>query len=268
MSTQISTQRRLVLALVVAVLAAAHVLWFDYASNQLGPGGSDFDQLWFAARAVLRRDDPYPLIGPGRAFVWSWPLLYPLPTIIAILPFAALSLLPARVLFASVSAAVLAFALTRRGWGLLPMLASAAVLDAVRGAQLSPLLTAGLLSSWASFAFILKPHTGLTLLAASPRRRAVLITIVTAIILTAVAFAVQPGWVAGWRKGLGTASHMRAPVLALGGPLLLLALLRWRRFDARVLLTCACVPHTPMIYDVVPLALVARNFRESLAYAL
>src|SRR5215207_5028160 len=39
----------------------------------------DFDQLWFAARALLAGQNPYHLVGPGRSFPWEFPLFYPLP---------------------------------------------------------------------------------------------------------------------------------------------------------------------------------------------
>jgi hypothetical protein len=48
-----------------------------------------------------------------------------------------------------------------------------------------------------------------------------------------------------------------------GGPLALLALLRWRRTEARLLVALACVPQSLMLYDTVPLFLVPRTFRES-----
>ena len=265
---ELSLRRRLLIAAVYGILAAAYVLWFDYSTKQFGPGGSDFDQLWFAARAVWQGRDPYALIGPGREFAWSWPLVYPLSTVVAMLPFAALPLLAARVLFASLSAFVLAFAISRRGAAVLPVLASAAALDAVRASQLSPLLTAGVLLTGASAAFALKPHTGLALLAASPRRRAVQVAAISGTALVAIAFLMQPGWLTAWRGALGSATHMRVPMFSLGGPFLLLALLRWRHLDARVLLACAIVPHTPIVYDVLPLALIPRTFRESLAFAL
>jgi len=259
---------RIGFALGAAMLAALYVWWFGYTTHQLAPGGSDFDQLWFAARALLHGRDPYALIGPGREFRWPWPLVYPLSTVVAVLPLTALPVVVARIIFASLSVGILTFALTKRGAGVLPVVASAAVLDAARAGQLSLLLTAGVLLTGASFAFALKPHTGLALLAAAPRRRAIVVAAITGVALTIIAFAFQPHWLASWRNALGSASHVRIPLFALGGPLLLLALLRWRRLDARVLLACACVPHTPIVYDVVPIGLVARNFRESLMFAL
>ena len=31
----------------------------------------DFDQVWFAARALLAGQNPYHLVGPGRTFPWE-----------------------------------------------------------------------------------------------------------------------------------------------------------------------------------------------------
>ena len=260
--------QRVALAAAAAAIAAGYVLYFDFSTKQLGLGGSDFDQLWFAARALWRGSNPYDLIGPGRQFNWAWPFLYPLPAVVAILPIAWLPLLAARVLFAALSVGVLAFALSRRGGGRLAILGSAAAIDAARAGQLSLLLTAAVMLSWLAFVFPLKPPLGFALLAASPRRRSLVVALAGGSVLVIAAFAAQPGWMISWLAALRSMSHMRAPALEFGGPLLLLALVRWRRLDARVLLACACVPHTPSLYDVVPIGLVARDFRESLVYAL
>jgi len=101
-------------------------------------------------------------------------------------------------------------------------------------------------------------------------RFALLIIVAAAagVLLSGAAFVLQPGWLFEWMHMVKGAEHFRAPVLAFGGPLLLLALLRWRRADARVLLACACVPHTPVLYDVVPLVMLVRNVREALAFAV
>jgi hypothetical protein len=88
------------------------------------------------------------------------------------------------------------------------------------------------------------------------------------VFLAVMAFAVQPDWLARWREALLAIGHLRIPALSFGGPFLLIGALRWRRLDARVLLACAVVPHTPSLYDVLPLALIARNLREALAFGL
>jgi hypothetical protein len=266
--TPLGRRQRAAIGVAVALIAAAYVLWFDTLTHQYGPGGSDFDQLWFAARVLIRGGNPYEAIGPGRAFEWGWPLLYPLPTVVAVVPFAGLPVLAARITFAGLSAGLLAFALSKRGLAPLIVFLSAALVDAVRAGQLSVLMTAALTVNALAFAFVLKPPFGLALLAATPRRRAIVIAAGAGSALTGVAFALQPGWLLDWMHAVRAAGHVRAPVLALGGPLLLLALLRWRRTDARVLLACACVPHTPLVYDVVPLAILVSNLREGVAFAV
>ena len=263
----LTLRQRAAIGVVVAVVASAYVFWFDTITHQYGPGGSDFDQLWFAARVLVRGGDPYQSIGPGRAFEWGWPLLYPLPTVVAAVPFAALPLLGARILFAGLSAGLLAFALTERGVAPLVVLLSAAVVDAVRAGQLSVLMTAGLTVNTLAVVLVLKPPFGLALLAATPRRQAIIVAAAAGLLLSGAAFALRPDWLFEWIHIVRGAGHFRAPLLSLGGPLLLLALLRWRRADARVLLACACVPHTPVVYDVVPLVMLVRNVREALAFA-
>jgi hypothetical protein len=263
----LTLRQRMVVGILVGLAASAYVLWFDTITHQYSQGGSDFDQLWFAARVLIHGGDPYQAIGPGRAFEWGWPLLYPLPTVVAVVPFAALPVLAARITFAGASAGLLGFALSKRGLAPLVVFLSAALVDAVRAGQLSVLMTAALSVDALAFAFVLKPPFGLALLAATPRRRAVVIAAISGIVLTGIAFTLQPGWLLEWLHAVRAAGHVRAPVLALGGPLILLALLRWRRVDARILLACACVPHTPLVYDVVPLAMLVRNIREGVVFA-
>jgi len=53
-----------------------------------------------------------------------------------------------------------------------------------------------------------------------------------------------------------------------GGALLLLALLRWRRPEARMLAALALVPHTTMVYEMLPLFLIPRTMRQMAALTL
>jgi hypothetical protein len=48
-----------------------------------------------------------------------------------------------------------------------------------------------------------------------------------------------------------------------GGPLVLLALLKWRRPEARLLAAMACVPHTLLPYETLPLFLVPQTWLEA-----
>ena len=53
-----------------------------------------------------------------------------------------------------------------------------------------------------------------------------------------------------------------APVTTAGGAFALLALLRWRRPEARLVVALACVPQTPLLYETVPLFLVPSTITE------
>src|SRR4029079_2233049 len=72
-----------------------------------------------------------------------------------------------------------------------------------------------------------------------------------------------PGWVADWRAGLVTAPHVVAPITRVGGPLLLLRLLQWRRADAPLLVAVACGPHTTALYETLPLFLLADTWTQA-----
>jgi hypothetical protein len=47
--------------------------------------------------------------------------------------------------------------------------------------------------------------------------------------------------------------------------LVLLALARWRRAEARLLVAMACVPHTTAPYETIPLFLLPETWREAIA---
>jgi hypothetical protein len=81
--------------------------------------------------------------------------------------------------------------------------------------------------------------------------------------LTLITVALWPWWIPAWLATLPSVTHMSAPVMRWGGPFILLALLKWRRADARLLAALACMPQTPVLYEVVPLFLLVRTFREA-----
>ena len=58
---------------------------------------------------------------------------------------------------------------------------------------------------------------------------------------------------------------MVAPITRPGGVLVLLALLKWKRADARLLLALACVPHTTVPYETIPLFLIPQTWRQAWA---
>ena len=220
---------------------------------------SDFDQCWVAARALLHGHNPYDMIGPGRAFAWRFPFFYPLPAALIAMPFAWFEVSVTRALFISISAALLAFAITRRDYHRLVLFLSAGFCVSLLKSQWEPLLTAAALLPALSWVFVAKPTVGAALFVAFPSRTAVL----GGVALVAVSLIVMPSWPATWLQMLHQESHMRTPIITLMGPLLLLALLRWRRPEARLLVALACVPQTLILYMTVPLFLIPDTLGES-----
>jgi hypothetical protein len=222
-------------------------------------GRTDWAQIWYGARALIDGTSPYSVVGPGRLFEWEFPLLYPLPAIVVGVPFSLAPLSPAVGLFVGCSTALLAFGLTKSGWAKLVLLACAPFALATLSAQWSVLLTAAVLLPPLGFLFVAKPTVGAALWLYRPSRGAV----AGGILLLIVSFVVRPSWLAEWVPTLSQTGHMVVPLMHAGGPLLLLALLRWRRPEARMLLALACVPQTALLYEAVPLMLVPASISES-----
>lgn len=227
------------------------------------PGWStDFDQFHAAANALLRGENPYGAVGPDGTFQWDWPLFYPLPAVLFIIPFAWLPVVAGRVAFAAVSGAVLGYAIGRDGYWRLPLCLSAAFLVAITRSQWSPLVTAAFFLPWAGIFLAAKPNVAAAVVAGvrSWRHFAWLAGLGAA--LVAASLVVNPTWPLEWIRALLTKQFVSAPVTNPGGFLVLLALLRWRRAEARILVALACVPQTPSVYDLLPLFVVAVTLRQ------
>jgi hypothetical protein len=221
---------------------------------------SDFDAIWTAAHALVTGAEPYAAV---RAPPWPWTLQYPLPAVLIAVPFTLLPLSAARVVFMALSIGVLALAATRRAWWPLFMLLSGPVLVALWSVQWTPLFTAAVLIAPMGGVLAAKPTTALPLLAAYPRTPAM----IGMVVLVALSFMVEPGWVRAWVSALEGTPH-RPALLRPAGFLLLLGLLRWRLPEGRQVAAAGLVPLSPHLYEAVPLALVARNRSEMLALTL
>jgi hypothetical protein len=174
---------------------------------------------------------------------------------IALLPLGA-----ARVAAAGLSAALLSYALSAHAWWRLLWLASGPVLLAVVTGQWAPFLTAAITIVPLRILWALKPTVGLAYWLGWPSRWAV----AGGALLWAVSFAVLPDWPRYWMQAMREAPAVLAPILLPGGVLLLLALVHWRRAEARYLAALTCVPRTISLYDTVPLGLVPATRRQML----
>jgi hypothetical protein len=255
-----SRRVRCVLALLVAVASAA-MLWLKGVP-------SDFDQVWHGARALWRGENPYAVVGPNNAVFWPWPLYYPLPAMLAVAPLAAMPVHLARAVFIGTGAGIFTWAITENGFARLPILLSVPFLHAVQLGQWSPLIAAMFVLPGLGWLAVAKPNVGIAVAAAAPSDRTRAVALVGGGLLLLASLVVLPRWPLDWLAAIRAAPHVTAPVTRLGGPLLLLALVRWRRPEARLLLLLGCMPQTPCYYEALPLLLVARGLRETVALVL
>lgn len=253
------TLARAAVATLIAFIASS-ITWLEHL--RLPNGSSDFGEIWFGARSLLSGANPYVLIGPGRQFEWDWVTPYPITAFVAAIPFAPLGELAASLAFVWVSAWALAFTITRIGWQRLFLIPSAAFIVAARAAQWSPLFAAIFLQPALSILLPLKPNIGGAVAAGLASKRAFLLAACGALILLGIGFALLPNWVGYWIANLRQTRHLVSPIICPGGFLVLLAALRWRRPEARLLLALALIPQTGSWYESLPVLLVAESRRE------
>lgn len=261
-ATVVPRRHRIAIAIVAGLVCGA----VTAQKNHLFPFPRDFGQVWFAARMLLHGTNPYPLVGPHLAYDWPWPLLYPLPAGVIAIPFAPLPLPWASVAFMALVGAAFGWALSAHGYGPIFGLFSASVHYAAETAQWSPLFAAATVVPWLGMFFIAKPTIGAAMFVARPSWWPVL----GAVVFGGIAFLVVPTWPRDWldavhRNNQAWLPHhpYQIPALLPGGFLVLLALTRWRRPEARMLVALACVPQTPLQYEAVPLLLIPRTFWQS-----
>ncbi|HEY9515325.1 MAG TPA: hypothetical protein VIQ74_06540 [Gemmatimonadaceae bacterium] len=247
--------RRIFIAVVIG-LCAAYLAWPGVGVV----GASDFNQLWYAARALLTGGSPYGAVGPGRTFDWPFPLFYPLPAVLVAVPFTAISPAAASMLFSGIAASLMVWVFTRNAPYRLAAVLSFSFYYAAAISQWSPLLIASVLIPGLGFLLVVKPTIGLALWLYKPHWQAV----AGGVLLLLISMVVRPEWPIEWMETFGAGTHIRGPITTLGGPLILLALLRWRRPEARLLVALACVPHTTLLYEALPLFLVPASWTQSL----
>jgi hypothetical protein len=233
------------------------------APNPAGPWmGADFFQIWAMVRALSAGLSPYavgctsipPCADPNQ--------YYPITAGLAVWPLGMLSPALAATVFAGVSAALLAYAITRHDSYRVPMLLSYPFVIAVISGQWAPLLIAASLTPGTEWLFAAKPQLGVALFVARPRIRVVFLTVA----FLAASLLVMPGWPLEWWREAAGSQFVRTPMwgFAWYGPVLLLAALRWRTREGRLLLALSLVPQSPFCYDQLLLWLVPRTRRESL----
>lgn len=263
-----SPRDRRVLVVTAGLIGLLCALWVRSRGIGQPTFTSDFDQVWAAARAWLAGRDPYAEIGPGAPFEWKWPLYYPFPAVLLVAPLAGLPVVAARMAFAGISAAAFTWAIGRDGWSRWPILLSMTFFVCVDLVQWPLLLASAYFLPWLGGLTAAKPNFAVPVGAAITTRRSLAAAAAGAGLLLALSLVLRPGWPADWLANLADAPHFRAPVQRPAGFLLLLALLRWRRPEARWLLGLALVPQAPSFYDQLLLVIVCLRAWEAGVLAL
>jgi len=248
---------RIAIASALGLFAAA-ISWI--ATHRSGFGIPDFHWWWVGARALLDGQNPYEAV--PRVIGPAFHLYHPMPAILVAVPFALLRPDVALSLFSALSTAILAFAVTRTSYARLPLFLSASFAHAAVMGQWSLLLTAALFLPWLAFLGAAKPNVGLALLGTSLSWRAALAMVLFAV----VSLAAMPSWPREWLTQLPNSPYHFSPLRTPVGFLTLLALLRWRRPEARLLAVLGMVPQSPFVYEALPLFVIPRTRYQ--AYAL
>jgi hypothetical protein len=249
-----------VLAALGIGLFAAAAAWV--ASHRPGFGTPDFE-LWRAAVLAVR-DGHNPYTPDPTAIGPQFQFFNPLPAAVLAIPFAFFRPDIGLSLFSGVSAAVLAFVVTRRSFDPLVMFLSASFAHTAVMGQWSLLLTAALYSPTLAFIGSTKPNVGAAIVAALASWRAALAMLAFA----ALTIVLRPSWPAEWLVAVRTSLYHFSPLGVPGGVLLLLALLRWRRPEARLIAMLGMVPQSPFVYEAMPLFFVPRSRPEFYALVI
>lgn len=261
---------RIVIAATVGVLAAliaAHDLWGD-GPNALG---HDYTLHWWASRALLAGKSPYDVINAiSPAYPYCSGYLYWLPAAVFLAPFAALSVTQAMSIFTGISTSIFTFAITKDGYSRLPALLSAPIVYATLGGQVTPLVVGAMLLPALQWLTPMKFTLGFAGALYQPTCRAFIRYVVAFSVPVVLSVIVWPWWPAAWVRELSDVAgvYYDVPIRVIGGALVLLAVVKWRRPEARLLLVMACLPQTMFNYDQLPLVLVPATLRESLVFAL
>ena len=220
--------------------------WFLMAHTH--QHAADFRWALDLAQRLLARQNPY-----------DTPLeQYPLTAALFALPLVRLQPEIAAGAFYGLSSALLAFGLSRHSYrGLLVFLAYpywAGMLTV----QWAPIIAASAFFPSLLPATMAKPQVGLPVFLTHASRRGIL----ACFLVGALSIAVMPRWPLLWIAQMKHYEHF-IPLLVLPGPLLLLALLRYRNRDAILLFVAACMPQR-WFFDSFILWLIPKSRGEIL----
>jgi len=216
--------------------------------HHLQQGAGDFNWAVWMVRDLVAHKNPY-----ERATQ-----LYPLPAALFALPVAWLPRTLAGGIFYGVSSGLMAFGLTRHGYQTLFVFLAYPFWAGTLTAQWTPLLFASALFPLLLPATMAKPQIGFPIAVTRWSK----LGVIACLAVLVLSFAVLPRW--PWLWIAHFAEYQRfVPLLVFPGPLLLLALLRYRDKDAVFLLLAAAMPQR-WFYDTLILWLIPKSRKQIL----
>lgn len=225
-------------------IASGTFCWF--LMKHLHQDAADFRWALHLVHRLLAGQNPY-----------DTPLeQYPLTAALFALPFVRLRPELAAGLFWGISSFLLAFGLTRHGYTRLLIFFAYPYWAGILTVQWSPIIAASAFFPLLLPATMAKPQVGLPVFLTHLSRRGLLVCAIVVL----VSLAVMPRWPLLWLRQTGNYEHF-IPILVLPGPLLMLALLRYRDRDAQLLFLSSLMPQR-WFFDSFILWLIPQSRRE------
>jgi hypothetical protein len=244
--------RRVFLALIIGIAAGFLCTWLMY---KISYGAADFYPAIRIARDLWNRRNPYNYpVAPDL-------VSYPLPAGLVAAPFAILPNELAAGVFIGLSSALLAWCSLsgNRVWPLGVFL-SWPFAYAISNAQWTPLIMCIWFIPSLMPLLLIKPQIVFPVLATSRiSRRGIWLTV----LILAISLAIYPSWPLAWLSQIRTYTGT-PPLFSLPlGPVILLALFKYKDRRAWLLLLMGIMPQR-VIYDQLPLLLISTNGIEML----
>jgi hypothetical protein len=238
-------RKRIVVSALVG-MASGIFCWF--LLRHFHQDAADFRWTIHLAQRLVARQNPYDT--PFEQ--------YPLTAAFFALPFLHLPPEIAAGMFYGLSTFLLALGLTRENFRRLQVFLAYPYWTGFLTAQWSPLIAASACFPWLLPATLAKPQIGLPVFLTRLSRRGFL----ACVLLAALSLLLLPRWPILWLHQTTYYEHF-FPLFVLPGPLLLLALIRYRDRDAWLLFLTALMPQR-WFFDSFILWLIPKSRREIL----
>jgi hypothetical protein len=236
---------RIAISAVIGIASGAFC-WF--LMKHFHQGAADFGWAIHLAQRLLARQNPYDT--PGEQ--------YPLIAGLFALPLVRMPAEIAAAIFWGLSSALLAFGLTRHGYVRLLIFLAYPYWAGILAVQWSPIIAASAFFPLLLPVTMAKPQIGLPVFLTRLSRTGVL----ACLTVTVISLVVMPNWPHLWLRQTGYYQHF-IPLLILPGPLMVLALSRYRDRDAIFLFLSSLMPQR-WFFDSFILWLIPRSRREIL----